>query len=95
MISRIDNNVKATDIIQEVDIFAWGEISDQTVINCFHRCGFRKEHPNLQVLDQEEEEEFTSLLKQISSDPSPSNYIEFDIELAMSQSPVDKESIAL
>ena len=54
-ISRIDNNVKATDIIQEVDVLkaiswmksAWGEVLDQTVINCFQKCGFRKEHPNV------------------------------------------------
>ena len=51
MISRIDNNVKATDIIQEVDVLkaisliksARVEVSDQTVINCFTSVVFEKD----------------------------------------------------
>ena len=54
-----------------------GEVSDQAVINCFHKCDFRKKCPSVQVLDQEEEE-FTSLVKEFSSDVSPSDYIDFD-----------------
>ena len=63
VISRIDNNVKAIDNIQEVDVLkashglnlCGGTVSDQIVINCFHNCGFPKECPEVQVLDQEEE----------------------------------------
>lgn len=47
------------------------------MINCFHKCDFRKKCPSVQVLDQEEEE-FTSLVKEFSSDVSPSDYIDFD-----------------
>ena len=74
LISRINNNVKATDTIQEVDILkaiswiksTWWEVSDQTVINCFHKCGFGKKRPDVQVLDrEEEEEEFGSLVKEL------------------------------
>ena len=54
-----------------------GEVSDQAVINCFHKCDFPKKCPSVQVLDQEEEE-FTSLVKEFSSDVSPSDYIDFD-----------------
>ena len=54
-----------------------GEVSDQAVINCFHKCDFRKERPSVQLLDQEEEE-FASLVKEFSSDVSPSDYIDFD-----------------
>ena len=100
VISRIDSNMKITDIIQEVDIlkaiswitYAWGEFSGQTVINWFHKCISRKEHPNIQVLDQEEEE-FASLVRELSSDVSPSDYINFDMDVATSQSSVDVESI--
>ena len=55
-----------------------GEVSDQAVINCFHKCDFRKERPSVQVLDQKEEEEPASLVKEFSSDVSPSDYIDFD-----------------
>ena len=50
VISRINDNVKATDIIQEVDVLkaiswiksAWGEVLGETIVNCFNKCGCRK-----------------------------------------------------
>ena len=63
------------------------------MINCFHKCGFQKERPDVQVLDLEEEE-FASLVKELSSDISPSDYIDFDIEIATSQFSVDVKNIA-
>ena len=62
--------------------------------NCFHKCGFLKERSEVQILDQEDEEEFACLVKELSLDVSPSDYIDFDTEFATSQSPVDVESIA-
>ena len=70
MISRI-NDVKVTDIIQEVDVLkaiswiksAWGEVSEETICNCFKKCGFRKSQPNARLTDFAEEEEFESLVK--------------------------------
>ena len=62
------------------------------MINCFHKCGFQKERPDVQVLDLEEE--FVSLVKELSSDISPSDYIDFDIEIATSQFSVDVKNIA-
>ena len=61
--------------------------------NCFHKCGFRKEHPNVQVLDQEEEE-FANLVKELSSDVSSSDCIDFDMDVATTRSPADVESTA-
>ena len=58
VILRISSNVKVTHSIQEVSILkgisksAWGEVPEQTIINCFHKCGFRKKHPDVQVLDK-------------------------------------------
>ena len=64
VISRINDNVKATDIIQEVDVLkaiswiksAWGEASEETIVNCFKKCGFRKSQPDAQLTDFAEEE---------------------------------------
>ena len=58
----------------------------------FHKCGFQKELPDFQVLDKEEEE-FASLVKELSSNVSPSDFIDFDMEVATSQSPIDARSI--
>ena len=73
------------------------EVSAQTVINYFYKCSFRKERLSVQVLDhgldQEEEEEFASLVKELLSDVSPSDYTNFDVEVAKSQSPINVESI--
>ena len=102
MISRINNSVKAKDIIQEVDVlkaiswikFARRKVSNQTVITCFHKCRFWKERHDLQVLDQEEEEEFVNLVKEPSSNVSLPDYIDFDMEVATSQFLAGVESIA-
>ena len=64
MISRINDNVKATDITQEVDLLkaiSWiksasGEFSKKAIVNCFKKCGFRKSQPYVQVTDFAEEE---------------------------------------
>ena len=63
VISRINDNVKATDIIQEVDVLkaiswiksAWGEVSEETIVNCFKKCEFRKSQPDVQLTDFAEE----------------------------------------
>ena len=69
---------------------AWWEVSDQIVINCFRKCGFQKERLYVQALDQEEAE-FGSLVKELSSEVSPSGYVDFGVEAATSQIPVDVE----
>ena len=59
VISRISDNVKATNIIQEVDVLkaifwiksAWGEVSEETVANCFIKRGFRKSQPDVRLTD--------------------------------------------
>ena len=50
VISRINDNVKVTDIIQEVDVLkaiswirsAWGEISEETLLTVLRNVGFEK-----------------------------------------------------
>ena len=102
MISRINDNVKATDIIQEVDVLkaiswiksAWGEVSEETIVNCFKKCGFRKSQPDVQLTDFAEEEEFESLVKELSTDVSAAEYIDFDREVVTSQPSIDVKNIA-
>ena len=102
VISRINDNVKATDIIQEVDVLkaiswiksAWGEVSEETIVNCFKKCGFRKSQPDVQLTDFAEEEEFESLVKELSTDVSAAEYIDFDREVVTSQPSIDVKNIA-
>ena len=101
-ISRISDNVKATHIIQEVDFLkaiswiksAWGEISEETIVNCFKKCGFRKSQCDVQRTDFAEEEEFESLVKELSTDVSAVKYIDFDREVVTSQPSFDVKNIA-
>ena len=102
VISRTNDNVKATDIIQEVDILkaiswiksAWGEVLKETIVNCFKKCGFRKSQPDFQLTDFAEEEEFESLVKELSTDVSAAEYIDFDREVVTSQPSIDVKNIA-
>ena len=73
VILRINDNVKATDIIQEVDVLkaiswiksAWGEVSEETIVNCFKNCGFRKSQPDVQLTDFTEKKVFENLVKEL------------------------------
>ena len=102
MIPRINDNVKATDIIQEVDVLkaisciksAWGEVSGETIVNCFKKCGYRKSQPNVQLTDFAEEEKFESLVKELSTDVSATECINFDREVVTSQPSIDVKNIA-
>ena len=102
VISRINDNVKATDIIQEVDVLkaiswiksAWGEVSEETIVKCFKKSGFQKSQPDVQLTDFAEEEEFESLVKELSTDASAAEYIDFDREVVTSQSSIDVKNIA-
>ena len=103
VITRINDNVKAIGIIQEVDVLkaiywiksTWGEVSEETIVNCFNKCGFRKSQPDVQLTDFAEEEEFESLVKELSTDVSAAEYIDFDREVVTSQPSIDvKNSLA-
>ena len=104
VISRIDDNKKASEIIQEVDVLkviswikaAWEEVSDQTVINCFRECGFRKKalDGDVQTLDQEEDGEFANLVKELAGDVDPDDYVDYNKDIASSMSAVDAGSIS-
>ena len=94
VISRIDDNRKASEIIQEVDVLkaisqikaAWEEVSDQTVINCFLKYGFRNKAPDedVQTLDQDEDDKFANLVKELAGDVDQDDYVGFDKDIALS-----------
>ena len=94
VISRIDDNRKASEIIQEVDVLkaisqikaAWEKVSDQTVINCFLKYGFRNKAPDedVQTLDQDEDDKFANLVKELAGDVDQDDYVGFDKDIALS-----------
>ena len=76
MISRIDEGKNASEIIQDVNIakaihwlqVAWRDVSTETIINCFQKCGFGQESVNIITNDNEIDEEFECLLTQLRED---------------------------
>ena len=98
----IINNVKATDIIQEVDVLkaifsiksTWGEVLEETIVSCFKKCGFRKSQPDVQLTNFAEKEEFETLVKELSTDVSAAEYINFDREIVTSQPSIDVKNMA-
>ena len=104
VISQIDHNKKASEIIQEVDVLkaiswvkaAWEGVSDQTVTNCFRKCNFRNKAQDgvVQTLDQDEDEEFANLVKELAGDVDPDDYVDFDQDIASSKPAVDVGSIS-
>ena len=104
VISRIDDNRKAFEIIQEVHVLkaiswikaAWEEVSDQTVTNCFRKCGFCNKDQDgvVQKLDQDEDEEFANLVKQLAGDIDQHDYVDFDKDIASSMPAVYVGSIS-
>ena len=87
---RIDDNRKTSEIIQEVGVLKsiswikaeWEEVSDQRVTNCFRECGFcnKAQDEVVPTLDQNEDEEFANLVKEVAGDVDPDNYVDFGKE---------------
>ena len=68
VISRVDENMRAPDIIKAVDIlkviswvkYAWEEVTPDTIKHCFEKCGF------------------PTLFNEISADYSVDEYLDAD-----------------
>ena len=51
-------------MIQQMDVLkaiswiksAWGEVSEETIVNCFKKCELRKSQPDVQLTDFAKEE---------------------------------------
>ena len=75
---------------------AWEEVSNQTVIKGFRKCGFRNkaQYEDVQTLDQDEDEEFPNLVKELADDFDLDDYVNFGKDIASSISAVDVGSIS-
>ena len=84
VISRVDENMRAPDIIKAVDILkvigwvksAWEEVTPDTIKHCFEKCGFPTE--NYEALSSDFDEEFQALFNEISADCSVDEYLDAD-----------------
>ena len=89
VISGIDDNRKSSEIIQEVHALkaiswikaAWEEVSDQTVTNCFRKCGFRNKAQH-------------GVAQTLAGDVDSDDYVDFDKAIASSMPAVDAGSIS-
>ena len=103
VISRIDDDRKTFEIIQEVGVLktifwikaASEDVCNQTVINGFRKCGFRNkdQDADVQTLDQDNDEEFTNLVKELAGEVDPNDCVDFDKDIASSIPAVDAGSI--
>ena len=91
-ISRIDDNRKASEFIQEVDVL---KAITSIVTNCFPKCCFRNkaQHGVVQTLDQDEDEKFDNVVKEFAGDVDPDDYVDLDKDTASSMVAVDADSI--
>ena len=84
VISRVDENMRAPDIIKAVDILkvigwvksAWEEVTPDTIKHCFEKCGFPTE--DYAAVSSDFEEEFQTLSNEISADCSVDEYLDAD-----------------
>ena len=79
-------------MVQDVNILmairwvqrAWKDVTPSTVKRCFEKCGFREGGDEL-TEDVDIDEEFSALVKELSSDVSPDEHVDFDAELATTE----------
>ena len=63
---------------------AWKDITPPTAKRCFEKCGFREgDHELMEDIDVDEE--FSALVKELSSNVSPDEYVYFNAELATAE----------
>lgn len=88
VISRVDDNKRASDIINEIDIIgwvksAWRKVTSDTIKHCFEKCGFPTD--NYAATPQYIDEEFEKLFNELSENCSIDEYVEVDNTLATSE----------
>ena len=91
VISRVDNNKQASNIINEINILkvigwvksAWKEFTSDTMKHCFEKCGFPTD--DYVATAQDSDDEFEMLFNEISENCSIDEYIEADNTSATSE----------
>ena len=71
---------------------AWKDITPSTAKRCFEKCGFREgDHELMEDIDVDEE--FSALVKELSSNVSPDEYVDFDAELATAEPGIKTDTL--
>ena len=91
VISRVDDNKRASDVINEIDILmvigwvksAWREVISDTIKYCFEKCGFPTD--DYLTTAKDSDEEFEMLFNEISENCSIAEYVEINNTLATSE----------
>ena len=105
VISRITNDLSASDIAKEVDIIqaitwvaaAWNEVTEKTIRNCFAKCGILEQ--TAENDDAELDGEFAELFKELTerdeveNDLTADGYIDFEINVQICHSPINSEMV--
>ena len=96
VISRINDEKKAFEIIQGVDLLqcmrwvhqAFEQITKDTIKHCFKKCGFSE----VSLLAEEADKEFEDLLKSLTIDLMRDDYASFDDDVDTSEMPIDVQN---
>lgn len=102
VIARIKEDLLASEIAKEIDVLqaiewvvkAWEEVTDETIKNCFAKCGFTKEISEIE--DDVVDEEFNALFEELTDSNSgitAEEYIDFDIETSTSAPAIISDTV--
>ena len=94
MISRVDKQTTAAEIVKEVDILktirwiqeAWVSVSEYVIRKCLQKCGFTDE--TCAEVDTNDEE-YASLVKEINFEVSTEDFIAIDNAAPCYRTPFD------
>ena len=103
VVARIDEGKNASEIIKYVNIaqaihwlqVAWKDISKETILPCFQKCGFEKSECHSVSGEGEVDEEFESLLAQLREDDdiTVEDFITFDDNLTTSIGQINTDMV--
>ena len=103
VVARIDEGKNASEIIKDVNIaqaihwlqVAWKDISKETILHCFQKCGFEKSECHSVSGEGEVDEEFESLLAQLREDDdiTVEDFITFDDNVTTSIGQINTDMV--
>ena len=103
IVARIDEGKNASKKIKDVNIaqaihwlqVAWKDISKETILHCFPKCGFEKSECHSVSGEGEVDEEFESLLAQLREDDNITveDFITFDDNLTTSIGQINTDMV--
>ena len=103
VVARIDEGKNASEIIKDFNIaqaihwlqVAWKDISEETILHCFQKCGFEKSGCHSVSGEGEVDKEFESLLAQLREDDdiTVEYFITFDDNLTISIGQINTDMV--